>query len=238
MAARAAASLLGKNDYRTSNAGYGFPAVKIGAMTGSQAPGRSGWEKVSRGLRNPRSTWGTVRALGRGRLFKLWCTLFRPRVQIGRNLILDGKLKIRGPGRVIIGDNVNIGMVVTPYTHSTAAVIRVGDRTFLNGTRFGCKERIDVGARCILAECRVLDYDFHSTDPNHRNDPAYIKSSPVTIGENVWITLQCIVQKGVTIGRNSTITASSVVRADVPPNSIAGGNPAVLLKTITSDESR
>lgn len=190
------------------------------------------WGKVRRGLGNPGAAWSAVRIRLRGMLFKLWCRLFRPRVSIGRNLILGGKLKIRGPGRVIIGDNVTIGMVVTPYTYSTEAEIRIGDDVFLNGTRFGCKHRIEIGSRSILAECRILDYDFHSTDPEHRNDPEYIKSSPIAIGENVWITLQCIVQKGVTIGRDSTITPNSVVRSDIPAATIAGGNPAVVLRTL------
>jgi acetyltransferase-like isoleucine patch superfamily enzyme len=192
----------------------------------------SGWTKIRRGLKNPTVAWGAVSARIRGRLFTYWCGLFRPRVRVGRNLILAGKLIIRGPGQVIIGDNVNVGMLVTPFTYSPGAVIRIGDAVFLNGTRFGCKERIDIGARSILGECRILDYDFHSVDPNHRNDAEHVKGSPISIGENVWITVQCIVQKGVTIGENSTITANSVVRSDIPADTIAGGNPAVIWKTL------
>lgn len=194
--------------------------------------------KLRRALRHPGDAWQGVRGRARGFVFTSWCRLFRPRVQIGRNLFLGGKLKIRGPGRVVIGDNVNIGMLVTPYTYSPDAVIRIGDEVFLNGTRFGCKERIEIGASSILAECRILDYDFHSVDPRHRNDPEHIKGSPITIGENVWITVQCIVQKGVTIGRNSTVTANSVVRGDIPPETVAGGNPAVVLKTLATPDSR
>ncbi len=192
----------------------------------------SAWTKVRRGLSNPDAAWDAVRSRVRGRLFSVYCRLFRPRISIGRNLILGGKLKVRGPGRVIIGDNVIVGMLVTPYTYSPNAIIRIGDEVFLNGTRFGCKEGIEIGARSILSECRILDYDFHSVDPDHRNDPEYIKGSPITIGENVWITVQCVVQKGVTIGRNSTITANSVVRGDIPAGTVAGGNPAVVWKTV------
>jgi maltose O-acetyltransferase len=151
---------------------------------------------------------------------------------VGRNLSLGGKLEIRGPGKVVLGDNVNVEMHVTPYTYSPDAVIRIGEGSYLNGTRFGCKIRIDVGANCILAECRVMDYDFHSVDPEHRNDPDYIKGSPVTIGDNVWVTVQCIVQKGAAIGAGSTITANSVVRGSIPEHSIAGGNPAMVLKML------
>lgn len=188
--------------------------------------------KLLRALQQPGDAWTSIRGRLRGKLFTLWCRLFRPRIQIGRNLFLDGKLRIRGPGRVILGDNVMVSMVVTPYTHDTDAVIEIGERVFLNGTRFGCKERIQVGSHCILAECRISDYDFHSTHPQHRNDPAYIRSGPITIGDNVWVAVDSIVQKGVTIGRNSTIAALSLVRSDIPENSIAGGNPATVLKRV------
>jgi len=133
---------------------------------------------------------------------------------------------------VIIGDRVNVGELVTPFTHSRDAVIRIGDDVFLNGTRISCIESVEIGARCILADCRINDYDFHSVDPEHRNDPAYIKHKPVTIEENVWITISCIILKGVRIGRESTITPGSVVRSDIPARTIAGGNPAIVLKAV------
>jgi acetyltransferase-like isoleucine patch superfamily enzyme len=121
-------------------------------------------------------------------------------------------------------------MLVTPYTHSPGAVIEIGNNVFLNGTRFGCNERIYVGSRSILADCRITDYDFHSTNPNHRNDPEFIKGAPVTIGENVWIAAACFIHKGVTIGSNSTIAAMANVLGDIPPGAIAGGNPATVRK--------
>lgn len=197
------------------------------------APVRS---KLIRGIQDPRRAWNAIRGRLRGHAFKLWCSLFRPRIQIGRNLILDGKLKIRGPGRVIFGNNVVVSMAVTPYTYASDAVIEIGDKVFLNGTRFSCKHRVRVGSGSILAECRITDYDFHSTNPHHRNDDAYIRGAPVTIEENVWIAVDCIVQKGVTVGRNSTVAALSLVRSDIPPNSIAGGNPAVVWKELVDRE--
>lgn len=189
-------------------------------------------EKLVRGLKNPLAAWQAVRARARGRCFTLWCRCFRSRITIGRNLILDGKLIIRGPGRVVLGNNVIVSMRVTPFTHDGDAVIEIGDHVFLNGTRFGCKQRISIGNRCILAECRIVDYDFHSVDPEHRNDPAYIKYRPVTVQENVWVGTDCTILKGVTIGRNSTVSAMSLVRRDIPPFSVVGGNPAVVLKQL------
>jgi acetyltransferase-like isoleucine patch superfamily enzyme len=189
-------------------------------------------EKLIKGLKDPKAAWSVVRGRVRGLLFTLWCRLFRPRITIGRNLFLDGKLIIRGPGRVVLGDNVMVSMRVTPFTYDRDAVIEIGSKTFLNGTRFGCKQRVSIGARCILAECRIGDYDFHSVDPEHRNDAAYIKCKPVVIEDNVWIATDCTVLKGVTIGKDSTIMAMSLVRSDVPASCVAGGNPAVVVKEL------
>ena len=53
---------------------------------------------------------------------------------------------------------------------------------------------------------------------------------PIVIEENAWIGMNCIILKGVRIGRNSIIAAGSVVTKDVPDNCIAGGVPCKFIK--------
>ena len=77
-----------------------------------------------------------------------------------------------------------------------------------------------------------MDQDFHSIQPNHRDNPEFVRSAPVTIGDRVWITWGVVILKGVTIGDGSTITPNSVIVKDVPPNCVYGGNPAKLIKEI------
>lgn len=189
--------------------------------------------KLRRLLANPSQLWPALRVRLRGLLFTMWCKLFRSRVSIGRNLQLDGQLIIRGPGRVIVGDNVLVSMRVTCFTYHPDSVIHLGNRVFLNGTRFGCRKSIEIGDGCILADCRIMDTDFHSSDPLRRNDPLLIKSAPIQIEQNVWVTSNCFILKGVTIGRNSTISVNSVVFESIPPHSIAGGNPAIVRRTLS-----
>lgn len=52
----------------------------------------------------------------------------------------------------------------------------------------------------------------------------------VTIGDDVWIGAGTIVLPGVTIGRETVVAAGSVVTRDIPPNSIAAGVPAKILR--------
>jgi acetyltransferase-like isoleucine patch superfamily enzyme len=54
----------------------------------------------------------------------------------------------------------------------------------------------------------------------------------VIIGNNVWLGSRSIILKGVTIGDNSVIGAMSLVTKDIPPNSVAGGIPAKVIRTL------
>ena len=55
-------------------------------------------------------------------------------------------------------------------------------------------------------------------------------SSTVVVEDDVWIGHGAIVLSGVTIGKGSVVAAGSVVIHDVPPYSVVGGNPAVIIK--------
>jgi acetyltransferase-like isoleucine patch superfamily enzyme len=52
----------------------------------------------------------------------------------------------------------------------------------------------------------------------------------ITIEDECWIGAQCVITAGVTIGRHSVVAAGSVVTRSIPPYSLAGGNPAKILK--------
>lgn len=59
-----------------------------------------------------------------------------------------------------------------------------------------------------------------------------VKALPIIIEDNVWITMNSIILPGVTIGKNSIIGAGSIVTKSIPPNSLAAGNPAKVVKQI------
>ncbi len=195
-------------------------------------------EKIAKALRNPLKSINVARRIARGHYIRLKYSLFNRNIRIGRNFRVKAGFSIKGPRRVIIGDDVTVDGTthsVTPWTANKDAEIIIGNNVFLNGTRFSCYRRIEVGNDCILADCRILDTDFHSIDPQRRNDPACIASSPIRIKRNVWVALGCVILRGVTIGENSTISAMSVVYNDVEPNSIYGGNPAVFIRSVLND---
>lgn len=59
---------------------------------------------------------------------------------------------------------------------------------------------------------------------------------PVTIGDNVWIGAQSVINPGVTIGSNVVIGSGSVVTKDIPDNVIAVGNPCRVIREITEED--
>jgi maltose O-acetyltransferase len=144
----------------------------------------------------------------------------------GRRLSIQGSLRLRGPGRVILGDDVIVGARTDIFTYFPDAIVTVGDRSFINGTRFGCVREIRIGPCAIVGDARIMDTDFHSVHRNRRTKSAPITVAPVAIGENVWIAAGAAVLRGVTIGDDSVIAFGSVVTRDIPAGMIVGGNPA------------
>ncbi|MDP1831443.1 MAG: acyltransferase [Geothrix sp.] len=68
-----------------------------------------------------------------------------------------------------------------------------------------------------------------------RDQPRYrdvIKYGRITIHDNCWIGKGCTLLPGISIGPNSVVGARSVVTKDIPPNSVACGNPARVIKTL------
>jgi acetyltransferase-like isoleucine patch superfamily enzyme len=193
---------------------------------------------MEKAFRNPIKAGSYAALILRGYYYKIKYATLRKNVEIGRKLKVRKKLSIKGPGKVKMGDNVHIDGTsnpVTPWTTSKEAEIIIGNNVFLNGTRFGCAKKIEIGDNCIIGDCRILDTDFHSIQPARRNDPTLINSAPVNIGKNVWIALGCVILQGVKIGDNSTISAQSVVYDDVPEYCVYGGNPAHFIKRVPCD---
>ena len=62
----------------------------------------------------------------------------------------------------------------------------------------------------------------------------YVK--PITIKDNCWLASNVVVCGGVTIGEGCVIGAGSVVTRDIPPHSLAAGNPCRVIRKITEKD--
>lgn len=181
---------------------------------------------LRRVAREPLRSLSVAWWLVKGFWYKLTYPLRGIRFEAGRNLRVMGRLDIRGRGRVIFGDNVVVGGHTTPWTHMREAMIVVGDDTFLNGTRFGAARSINIGPRCIIADARIVDTDFHSIHADRHDPTAPVRVKSIVIEENVWIGAAAGILPGVRIGRNSVIGFGSVCTTRYPGDSVIAGNPA------------
>jgi acetyltransferase-like isoleucine patch superfamily enzyme len=154
------------------------------------------------------------------------------------------KMLSKKPRAVVFGDHVSV------YAGCSFAIQKdgrciVGDFTLLNGAIVMAEELVEIGSHCLISwGVGIADSDFHPLEPAQRlidsqalapffkDRPARpkLKTAPVKIGDNVWIGMNAVILKGVTIGENSVVAAGAVVTKSFPANTIAAGNPAVAVK--------
>ena len=80
----------------------------------------------------------------------------------------------------------------------------------------------------ILCACHPIDAMIRNTGVE--------LGKPVTIGDNVWIGGNTVINPGVTIGSNVVIGSGSVVTKDIPDSVIAAGNPCKVIRMITNKD--
>ncbi len=157
-------------------------------------------------------------------------------------------LKSKAPRAVVLGDHVSC-YAGCSFAIGVNGSCTVGDFTLMNGALVMAEERIEIGSHCLISwNVGIADSDFHPLAPAQRIIDAHalapffkdrpprpkLRTVPVIISDNVWIGMNAIILKGVTIGENSVVAAGAVVTKSVPPNVVVAGNPAVVTKELTS----
>lgn len=155
------------------------------------------------------------------RLFRFPITIRGKKwIDFGKRLTTGRRCRIEVNGvfdepAIVFGENVNIGDDVRI---AAAEKIQIG-----NNVLIGSKVLIIDNSHGVY---KGENQDSPDTPPNQRS----IYTSPIMIGNNVWIGESAIIQMGVTIGDGAIIAANSVVTKDVPAEVIVGGTPAKMLK--------
>lgn len=119
---------------------------------------------------------------------------------IGKNVIIRPRTRVKFPWKLAIGDRSWIG----------------------EGVWFHNQDHISIGHDVVISQETFLTTGSHA----HRRDMALI-TKPIRIEAGAWVTSRCMVLGGAVIGRNALISPLSVVSGTVRAGSFHGGNPAV-----------
>jgi len=123
------------------------------------------------------------------------CVLRAFGAEIGQDVILRPRLRVKFPWKLKIGDRSWIGEDV--WLHN--------------------QDNLDVGSDAVISQGTFVTTGSH----RYASDMALL-TTPVTIADGVWITARCVVLAGATIGQSAVILPNTVVRGCVPPGTIWG----------------
>lgn len=177
------------------------------------------------------STLKKIIALGRFILITVFY-LKRLRISkisyIGKNfkIFISKKGEIQINGKIRINDNVEL---------KSQGKLIIGNGCGINSySRMIAFDRITLGDNVLIAQfVSILDHDHNFEDSEGNINLKNFSTSPIEIGNNVWIGDKVTITKGIKIGDNVIIGANSVVTKDIPSNSLAAGIPAKVLKELT-----
>jgi acetyltransferase-like isoleucine patch superfamily enzyme len=151
---------------------------------------------------------------------------------------------ILGKGVVEFEKGVTLGYYPSPFflnghmyieARNQGAFIIIGENTHINNNFVSIAEytSIRIGKRCFIgSNVEILDSNFHGLRVSERSTSKPENAKPVVICDDVFIGSNVKIMKGVVVGSGSIISNGSIVVGSIPPNVIAGGNPAKVLKDI------
>lgn len=97
--------------------------------------------------------------------------------------------------------------------------------------------KVVIGDNAQIAPNVAIYTAGHPVHPDSRNS-GYEYGIGITIGNNVWIGGNTVINPGVHIGNNVVIGSGSVVTKDLPDNVIAVGNPCRIIRPITEEDRK
>ena len=147
-------------------------------------------------------------------------------------LTFDAADEIRAVFSDLIGHTVDESVALIPPFYTTGGEnIRVGRNVFINQncTMYDLGG-IDIADDVMIGPNVSIITSGHPIEPSQRR--ACVIAKPIVVEKNVWIAAGATIIGGVTVGENSVVAAGSVVTKDVPANSLVGGNPARVIRSI------
>lgn len=163
---------------------------------------------------------------------------------VGKHLQLWALPNVHGHTLLYIGDDVRFSgsLAISSGRFGNRPTLRIGNRAFIgHDVSITCNREVVIEDDVLIAaKCVISDYDGHPSSLEKRLSnglPDLEDIQPVTICKGAWIGSGVSIFKGVTIGAGSIVGAHSVVTHNVPPNCVAAGSPARVVKHIETSSS-
>jgi len=150
-------------------------------------------------------------------------------------LTFNDAAEVRALFSELIGKKVDESfLLIPPFYTAGVDEIRVGHNVFVNqNCTFYDLGGLDIADDVMVGPNVNIITAGHPLAPSKRR--AATIGKPIVIERNVWIAAGATIIGGVMIGKNSVVAAGSVVTKDVPPNTLVGGNPARVIRSIGDD---
>jgi acetyltransferase-like isoleucine patch superfamily enzyme len=135
--------------------------------------------------------------------------------------------------------HVGMPFETTVIADMPGARIEIGEKTRIHGSYIHAWKKITIGKNVLIAAgTTIIDANGHSSSIKNAKRRGETRDTPseVVIEDYVWIGMNSIILKGVTIGEGAVVSAGSVVNIDVPPYSVAQGNPVKIIKQYSPKE--
>ncbi len=147
-------------------------------------------------------------------------------------LTFDDADEVRALFGELIGRTVDGGFLLIPPFYATGGTaLRIGRNVFINqNCTLYDLGGIDIGDDVMIGPNVSLITSGHPLAPAQRRSVTIGK--PIVIERNVWIAAGATIIGGVTVGENAVVAAGSVVTRDVPAQTLAGGNPARVIRSL------
>lgn len=152
------------------------------------------------------------------------------KITIGKNLRIKG-----GRGVHSFGENLHIYDNVVFECHSNFAKIETGKNCIFSfGVIISCSTQIKIGNDVWVGEYSSIRDSTHQFSIFTSLSKTFDKTSPILIGDNVWIGKNSLILPGSIIGDNVVIAPGSVIKTECLSNSLYAGNPAVFVKQLNN----
>jgi len=140
--------------------------------------------------------------------------LRRAGMKIGTSSLIQGPMRITGEG-------------------NPCEQISIGTFTLISGAL-----HCDIGAPLQIGSRVRIGHDVSLLTVDHRVGPEEMRSGDrkfgsIEIGDGAWLASRVVVLPGVRIGAGAIVAAASVITRDVPPNTLAVGVPARVVRNLS-----